>query len=62
VTILDGHDSQIYFLSINDDQASMNKKKAEACALSFIDFRLVDVTVTKLEAGCKAHFDYTTLP
>lgn len=35
---------------------------AEALALSCIDFRLVDTTVSQLEQGCNAPFDYTALP
>jgi len=37
------------------------KHTAEALALSCIDYRLVDATVTQLEAGSSAPFDYMAL-
>ncbi|MHB1909790.1 MAG: carbonic anhydrase [Nitrososphaerales archaeon] len=40
----------------------MGKHHAEACTLSCIDFRLVDATVSQLERGTTAPFDYTALP
>jgi carbonic anhydrase len=39
----------------------VNKHEAESLVLSCIDYRLVDATVTELERGYNAPFDYTTL-
>ena len=46
----------------NQQKDLMVKHKAEACALSCIDFRLVDATVTELEGTSNNPFDYTAIP